>query len=205
MDLPLTEKAIAFSYSKHAGQYRQSTGMPYLGHLFDVTNRVAHYCLHMSENVAFGVLKDELLAAAMGHDWLEDTDANFGDIDTEFGLRVALLVRECTRQDDQTSREQKWDYLMSFKRKSLGAKVIKIADRYSNVMDYRRTPGKERYAAEYALQAYPLYRAYLNDGDNTHSIVMEDLYDLQEIISERYHDISMFNDNHTRFIYGLVT
>jgi guanosine-3',5'-bis(diphosphate) 3'-pyrophosphohydrolase len=200
----MTEKAIAYSYSKHAGQYRQATGMPYLGHLFDVTNRVAHYCLHMSENVAFGVLKDELLTATMGHDWIEDTDATFEEIEKEFGVRVALLVLECTRQDGHESREQKWDFLVSFKRKSLASLAIKIADRYSNVMDYRRTPNKEVYASQYALQAYPLYRAYLNSGE-THPIVMEDLYDLQEIISEKYHDISLFSDNHTRMVHGLVT
>jgi (p)ppGpp synthase/HD superfamily hydrolase len=187
--LPLLEKATEWAFNHHATQYRKGTGIPYVNHLCEVTSRVAHYLLHMGTE-SLTLTKDEVLAAAMLHDLIEDCDIVHENLVAGFGEGVADLVMECTREDGHEEKSQKWDFLESFKEKSLESLLIKIADRYQNVNDYYRTPEKMDYASTYALQAYPLYRAFLEKvhGEKIPGteIVVVDLQQLQAIINKVY-------------------
>jgi (p)ppGpp synthase/HD superfamily hydrolase len=187
--LPLLYKATKMAFEQHEGQFRKGTGIPYVNHLCEVTSRVAHYLLHMGTD-SLSLTKDEVLAASMLHDVVEDCDVEYESLVNDFGKGVADLVMECTREDGHEERSQKWDFLMSFKGKSLESLLIKISDRYQNVNDYYRTPEKMDYASTYALQAYPLYRAFLEKvhGEKIPGteIVVVDLQQLQAIINKVY-------------------
>ena len=188
-ELPLLERATKWAFINHANQFRKGTGIPYLNHLCEVTSRVAHYILHMGTE-SLSLTKDEILAASMLHDLIEDCDVTYETVVDGFGKGVADLVMECTRDDGHEEKSQKWDFLVSFKEKSLASHLIKIADRYHNVNDYYRTPEKMDYASTYALQAYPLYRAFLEKvhGEKIPGteIVVVDLQQLQAIINKLY-------------------
>lgn len=82
---PLVVKAAHFAQSAHAGQVRKYTGLPYFTHTYDVAKLVST------------VTSDpEMIAAALLHDTLENTDTAAMEILTEFGERVHSLVLDLT-------------------------------------------------------------------------------------------------------------
>ena len=125
-------RAIAFSAEKHRDQRRKGVdASPYINHCIATAEMVA--------NVA-GVRDRDILIAAVLHDTVEDTRTGFEELEESFGPKVRSLVREVT--DDKT--------LPKAKRKSLqvehaphlsaGAKLIKIADKISNILDMSDRP-----------------------------------------------------------------
>lgn len=83
-DKKLVERAYKFSKKAHHGQKRRS-GEPYITHPLSVAKTLLD--LGMS---------DEMAAAALLHDVVEDTDTKHEEIEAEFGADVAGLVRSLT-------------------------------------------------------------------------------------------------------------
>ena len=75
----------------------------------------------------------ELVAAGWLHDTIEDTATTREELAQEFGERVTALVVEVT--DDMTlpKQERRQKQIVDAPRKSPGAKLIKIADKISNI------------------------------------------------------------------------
>jgi (p)ppGpp synthase/HD superfamily hydrolase len=86
---PLTRDALAFADERHAGQTRDIDDLPFVTHPVEVA-RLLHDSGYQDEVVAAGVL----------HDVLEDTDAERSELESRFGSRVAELVEAVT--DDPT-------------------------------------------------------------------------------------------------------
>jgi (p)ppGpp synthase/HD superfamily hydrolase len=81
MDYPLVLRAAKFAVAAHGNQTRRYTGEPYTLHLFSVAQRVAVY-----------TLDPHVIAAALLHDVVEDTDVSNETVKTLFGQRVAEMV-----------------------------------------------------------------------------------------------------------------
>lgn len=64
-NLPLLDRAIMFATLKHSGQTRKGTSIPYITHVIEAMEIVSR----MTED-------EELRAAAVLHDTLEDTDTS---------------------------------------------------------------------------------------------------------------------------------
>lgn len=79
--LPRTQRALGFARSRHGDQHRGGDGAVFLVHPAEVASLLAH--LEYS---------DDVVAAAVLHDVLEDTDAQLADLRSRFGSRVAELV-----------------------------------------------------------------------------------------------------------------
>lgn len=126
-------KALRFGIDRHQGQSRKFSGLPYITHPLSVSYVLAHY--KQSEKL------NELLAAAILHDILEDTDTNFEELAEMFSPLVASLVLELTSDKHVIKKIGKLEYL---KKKLVGissyALVIKLADRLDNISD-SPTPG----------------------------------------------------------------
>lgn len=124
----LVIKAIQFAAKAHEGQTRKGTGLPYVTHPIIASYLLVKY--KESKHI------DQLMAAAILHDTLEDTDTNFIELATEFTPMVAGLVLELTSDKKEIERVGKNNYM---KKKLLGmssyALVIKLVDRLSNIMD----------------------------------------------------------------------
>jgi (p)ppGpp synthase/HD superfamily hydrolase len=86
---PLTRDALAFADQRHAGQTRDLDDLPFVTHPVEVA------CLLHEAGY-----QDEVVAAGVLHDVLEDTDAERSDLESRFGPRVAELVEAVT--DDPT-------------------------------------------------------------------------------------------------------
>jgi (p)ppGpp synthase/HD superfamily hydrolase len=78
---PLTRDALAFADRRHAGQTRDIDDVPFVTHPVEVAG-----LLH---DAGYG---DEVVAAGVLHDVLEDTDAERSDLERRFGRVVAALV-----------------------------------------------------------------------------------------------------------------
>ena len=80
-DLPLTQLAVQFAEEHHADQRRAADGAEFLVHPLEVASLLerSHY-------------PDHVVAAAVLHDVLEDTDAQRSDLDARFGREVGELV-----------------------------------------------------------------------------------------------------------------
>ena len=131
--LPLVHQALKRAVKAHKKQDRDGDApLPYVTHPIDVLNLVRYDA---------SVIDEEILAAALLHDVIEESDLTSADLEIEFGPRVARIVRELTREEpDRTglSPEEIWQVrtqamLEEIDRMSLEAKVIKLADRASNL------------------------------------------------------------------------
>jgi (p)ppGpp synthase/HD superfamily hydrolase len=121
--------ALQFAIKKHKGQVRRVSGAPYVIHPILVSYLVAKYktsrCL------------EELIAAAILHDTLEDTNTTFQELARYFPPLVVTLVQELTSDETQIATLGKNEYM---KKKLLGlsnyALTVKLIDRLANVMDH---------------------------------------------------------------------
>jgi (p)ppGpp synthase/HD superfamily hydrolase len=86
---PLTRDALAFADERHAGQTRDLDSIPFVTHPVEVA------CLLHEAGYS-----DQVVAAGVLHDVLEDTDVERTELEQRFGREVAELVEAVT--DDPT-------------------------------------------------------------------------------------------------------
>ena len=128
LDTTLLDRAIVFAVRAHAGTERRGKGFPYIVHPMEALEIVAT----MTRN-------QELLAAAVLHDTVEDTGVTIEQIRTGFGDRIASLVAsESDTMPEGVSEEDSWharkqDAIERLKRASLDAKIVALGDKLSNM------------------------------------------------------------------------
>ena len=132
MEKDLLERAIAFAAQAHDKMTRKD-GSPYILHpLEDMTI------------VGTMTFDHEILAAAVLHDVIEDTDVTEEDLRAAFGDRVARLVQHETAPSDRnlTWRERKTIQLKQLMDAPYDSKIVALGDKLSNMqgiaLDYRR-------------------------------------------------------------------
>lgn len=86
--MDIIEKAIIFAAKAHRDQTRKSTVIPYITHPYTVG------MILQKVNCS-----DEVIAAGILHDTLEDTPTTYEKLVDQFGVRVANLVRAASEND----------------------------------------------------------------------------------------------------------
>ena len=128
-------KAVCYAAEKHRKQRRKNAeASPYINHPIQVAQ--------ILWDVA-GVRDATLLVAAILHDTIEDTDATPDEIRSEFGEDVLALVLEVTDDKSLPKQVRKQLQVEHAPHKSRNAKLLKIADKISNVGDIISTPPKD--------------------------------------------------------------
>lgn len=126
------EKAVAFAMKAHEGQTRKDGGV---------------YILHPLEDaVIVGTMTGdlEILAAAVLHDTVEDTEVTAQDILDNFGERVAELVAHETEDKrpempaSDSWKIRKEESLAVLKDSSLDTKMLWLGDKLSNMRSLAR-------------------------------------------------------------------
>lgn len=154
LDTELLDRAIVFAVRAHAGIERRGKGFPYIVHPMEAV-----------EIVATITPDQELLAAAVLHDTVEDTDVTIEQIRAEFGDRVAALVAsESEDKDCGVSKEESWharkqaaiDRLASA---SLDSKIVALGDKLSNMRAIAR---------DYAVQGDKLWNLFNTKDPKEH-------------------------------------
>ena len=123
------EQAITFATEAHAGAKRKGTGIPYIVHPIEA----AAIASTMTTD-------EEMLAAAVLHDVLEDTDTTPEELERLFGARILKLVQNETEdkrknlppQDTWKIRKQETITFLK-ERASREAKILALADKLSNM------------------------------------------------------------------------
>lgn len=82
-----------------------------------------------------GIDDPDVIIAALLHDTVEDTETSPQEIVERFGGRVARMVAEVTDDKSLPKAERKRLQVANAASKSDGARLIKIADKISNLRD----------------------------------------------------------------------
>ena len=132
MNNQLILKAAHFAAQKHKDQRRKDKEVsPYINHPISVAKIISE----------IGNIEDpEVLAAALLHDTIEDTETTVDELIDNFGERVCSLVQEVTDDKNLPKMERKQRQIEHAKEISEGAALIKLGDKISNVMDITNTP-----------------------------------------------------------------
>ena len=132
MSHTLILKAVHFSAQKHSTQRRKDeNASPYINHPISVALAIAEIG---------GVDDPEILAAALLHDTLEDTETTPEELEAEFGKKVCEYVLEVTDDKNLLKDERKEKQIEHAKTLSKGAVLIKLGDKISNVTDIIYNP-----------------------------------------------------------------
>jgi guanosine-3',5'-bis(diphosphate) 3'-pyrophosphohydrolase len=131
-DILLIARAWNFAAERHAKQKRKGDAQePYVNHLAEVAELVATATDGRDAN---------LVAAAVLHDTVEDTATLSGELASIFNADVAELVSEVTDDKRLDKAERKRLQVEHAATKSPRAKILKLADKTSNLRSLVKSP-----------------------------------------------------------------
>ena len=157
LDTALFDKALRFAIKAHEGTERRGKGYPYIIHPMEAASIVASISSDQ-----------ELLAAALLHDTVEDTSVTIEDLRREFGDRVATLVDEESDKfiegvsESDSWHERKQKAIEHLAVASRDAKIVALGDKLSN--------------------ARAIYRDYMTIGDK-----VWDIFHVNDKASHKWH------------------
>ena len=120
----MLDEVLKFATKAHGSQKRKYTGEPYIVHPIAV-----------SEIVKTVPHTDEMVAAALRHDVVEDTPVTIQEIETKFGSKVAELVgwlTDTSRPEDGNRKTRKSIDRLHSADAPAEAQTIKLADLIHN-------------------------------------------------------------------------
>ncbi|MDO5418130.1 MAG: HD domain-containing protein [Lachnospiraceae bacterium] len=168
----LIEKAAAFAERAHRGAVRKGTDIPYITHPLETAVIVASI-----------TSDEEVIAAALLHDVVEDAGVTEERLSEQFGERIARLVAAESEDKSKSWTERKAAAIEHLKAASREEKIITLGDKLSNIRSTARDylllgeaiwdrfneKRKERHAWYYEgmaeglseLSSYPEYQEYV--------------------------------------------
>jgi (p)ppGpp synthase/HD superfamily hydrolase len=99
----LIDRAIEVAAWAHRNQVRKGTDIPYIAHPVAVGLMLAS-----------AGCPDEVVAAGILHDTVEDTEMIVEDLRREFGEKVASIVEGCTEPDKSLSWEERKRHTLAY-------------------------------------------------------------------------------------------
>ena len=132
MDQQLFNEALMFAMKVHDGVSRKARNIPFILHPMEVATIVSSM-----------VEDQEIMAAALLHDTVEDAEVSLKEIEEKFGRRVAELVasetedklREMLPEDSWQKRKE--DSLLILKHtKDRAIKILWLADKLANMRSF---------------------------------------------------------------------
>ena len=127
--IDIIERAEQFAVKAHGPQKRKYSGDPYIVHPLEVA-KIVQGVPHTNA----------MVAAAILHDVIEDTEASYDDVAVNFGSVVADLVDELTdvsKPEDGNRAVRKALDRAHLAKASADAQTIKLADVISNSQDIK--------------------------------------------------------------------
>jgi len=124
---PALDRALALALRAHAGQVRKGQeGVPYVVHPL-------HVGLLLSRH-GFG---NDVVAAGILHDVVEDSDIGLPEIEAALGKRIAALVAEVSEDKSLSWEQRKQHTIDALASMSPGARAVTAADKVHNLADLR--------------------------------------------------------------------
>ena len=128
LDTELLDRAIRFAVNAHSGTERRGKGFPYVVHPMEAL-----------EIVATMTPDQELLAAAVLHDTVEDTGVTIDQIREEFGDRIASIVDAesdkgiAGRSEEESWHDRKRGAIERLAKAPRDTKIVALGDKLSNM------------------------------------------------------------------------
>jgi len=118
---------LKFAAEKHRMQRRKDPdASPYINHPITVASVLYHEA---------GVRDLTVLAAAILHDTVEDTETTFEELREEFGAKIASVVMEVTDDKSLAKAERKQMQIEHAAHLTPEAQQVKMADKIANLRD----------------------------------------------------------------------
>jgi guanosine-3',5'-bis(diphosphate) 3'-pyrophosphohydrolase len=131
-DLKLLLKALGFAARKHKDQRRRDVeASPYINHPITLANILCNEA-HVTDK--------EVICAALLHDTVEDTDTTAAELEREFGAVIRDIVMDVTDDKSLRKAERKQLQIEHAAHISDKAKLVKLADKISNLRDMDSCP-----------------------------------------------------------------
>lgn len=123
----MVKEAAAFAEQVHRGTLRKGTPIPYITHP-----------LEAAIIVTMMTGDEEMIAAALLHDSIEDAGVTYRELQERFGTRVADLVEEESEDKTKSWQERKSATIEHLKSAGHDAKILALADKLSNIRSTAR-------------------------------------------------------------------
>ncbi len=123
----MINRALEFATKAHEGQYRKGTKRPYIVHPIEVADIVST----MTKD-------EEVIAAAVLHDTIEDCHVTKEELAEKFSPRVADLVVDESEDKSRSWMERKTTTIENLKTAPMDTSMIELADKLSNMRDIDR-------------------------------------------------------------------
>ncbi len=131
-DLAVVLQALALAAHKHRDQRRKdAAASPYINHPIALANVLVR---------EGAVSEPDVIAAALLHDTLEDTQTTPAELRAAFGERIARIVAEVTDDKSLPKTERKRLQIEHAAALSREAKLVKLADKICNLRDMADHP-----------------------------------------------------------------
>ena len=131
-EIVLIARALRFAAERHSTHRRKGQAKePYINHLAEVAELVAKATEGKDSN---------LVVAALLHDTVEDTETMPEELIAEFNSDIAQLVREVTDDKSLSKQDRKNLQVANASKKSPRAKLLKLADKTSNLRSIAHSP-----------------------------------------------------------------
>jgi len=154
---PKLQEIVDFTIQAHEGQFRKS-GEPYCVHPILVASIASHFSN-----------EEDIIATALLHDVVEDTEYNLDFIETKWGDDIAHMVDGLTKIDEirehelipSSSNKKLLSSAMTFRKMLIASiddvrvLVVKLCDRLHNMLTLSALPEKKQFRiAEETLVVY---------------------------------------------------
>jgi len=128
-DLKLLLKALAFAAYKHKDQRRRDVlASPYINHPISLANILCNEG-HVTDT--------ETICGALLHDTVEDTETTAEELEQEFGKTIRDIVMDVSDDKTLPKAARKQAQIDHAAHISAKAKLVKLADKISNLRDVR--------------------------------------------------------------------
>lgn len=118
----ILQKATEIMILAHGDQKRKTDGSPYIIHTIMVALKLSQ-----------AGFSDEIVAAGLTHDVLEDTDFPEEKLKQELGNETWQIVKDLSEDKSLEWEDRKIKYIQTIKNSSLGAKAVSICDKIHNL------------------------------------------------------------------------
>lgn len=131
-DLKLLLKALTFAAYKHKDQRRKDVeASPYINHPISLANIICN---------EGHVVDIDVICGALLHDTVEDTQTTPDELEAEFGRAIRDIVMEVTDDKNLSKDKRKRLQIEHAAHSSDKAKLVKLADKISNLRDILDNP-----------------------------------------------------------------
>lgn len=134
-ELKLLLKALMFAAHKHKDQRRKDpAASPYINHPISLASILCN---------EGHVVDIEVICGALLHDTIEDTETSPVELKDEFSQAICNIVLEVTDDKRLPREERKQQQIEHAAHISSKAKLVKLADKISNLRDVAEDPPSE--------------------------------------------------------------